>query len=200
MHSRSIFSPLQLHGVTLRSDKCLGGSHLPEGSQWPHHENAKALSTSFPLLNGDLQLSSYIPPGKEDSLTVCRHCFQALYTNNVAMDRGCHLPILMDVETQAELSVASRVHVLAESGGPQLVVLECREAGCHAHLLSWLPRGCQLCPHGSGRLSHESPPHTHTHRAVRSPQEGAELGPPVHFGQPRSSPGHLPMSERQEMP
>lgn len=76
---------------------------------------------------------------------------------------------------------------LLNQAGPQRAVLECGEAGCHAHLLSWLPWGQQLYPQDSGSFSRESPtppPHpTHTHGTVRSPQEGAELEPPLNLSQ-----------------
>ena len=86
---------------------------------------------------------------------------------------------MTDVETEARLSscvtVVCRVHVPAESGGPPppLSVLECREAGCHAQLLSLL-LGAVSCAHrmvGGCPMNHS--PNRHT--AVRSPQDGAKL-------------------------
>lgn len=83
------------------------------------------------------------------------------------------------------VTVASRIHMPAESGGPPwLSVLECREARCHTQLLSWLP-GAVSCGHrmvGFCPMNH--PPHTYTHtcRAVRSPQDGAELDLPCASG------------------
>lgn len=81
------------------------------------------------------------------------------------MDRSCHPPIFMDVETEAELPVVSRVHgISAESAGPWLAVLECRAAGYHAQLLSWLP-GAVSCAHrmvGGCVINHPHSTHTHT--------------------------------------
>lgn len=70
----------------------------------------------------------------------------------------------MDVETEAELSVVSRMYVLVESGGPQAGSSGMRGSRMPCSAAELAPQVCQLCPQDSGRLSHEStflhPPHT----------------------------------------
>lgn len=63
------------------------------------------------------------------------------------------------------VTVASRIHMPAESGGAPLAVSSRMQGSQMPHSAAELaPWGCQLWPQDGGILPHESPPtHIHTH-------------------------------------